>query len=233
MLMPLTVVLAELSALSVAVPVTDWFAAFAERVVGGLDVFTPDRASVGVNETVTSVLFHPLAFAAGVRVPMMPGAVLSSLTCTEPVPVLPTLSVTVVVRVTIPSLVTVSDEGVSVFTPEPPESLPVQVTFTFARFQPAALGAGLKVAEAVGAVLSSTYDALAASVWPLQPLPLLPLPTVMFAVCRPLPLPAVTGGNEYGLEPVVIRPVTAPVELTHLVLSSVVTVRVSAAPCLA
>src|SRR4029079_3542657 len=77
MLIPLTVVLAVLSALSVTVPVTDWFAPLVLNVVGADEVLTPEVASLGANETVTSVLFQPFAFAAGVREPVMVGAVLS------------------------------------------------------------------------------------------------------------------------------------------------------------
>jgi hypothetical protein len=71
-----------LSALSTAVPVTDWFAALVVSVVGTEEVLIPEVASLAVNETVTSVLFQPFAFAAGVREPVMVGAVLSSFTTT-------------------------------------------------------------------------------------------------------------------------------------------------------
>jgi hypothetical protein len=155
MLMPLTVALAVLSALSLTVPVTDWFAALLVNVVGADELFTPDVASLGANETVTSVLFHPFTLAAGVREPVMLGAVLSSFTVTGAlVAVLPTLSVTNVVLVTVPSVVTVSVAGATDLTPEPPVSAPVQVIVASPLFQPAPFGAGLRAPVAVGAVLS-------------------------------------------------------------------------------
>jgi hypothetical protein len=199
MLMPPTVVLAALSALSVTEPVTDWFARLVVSVVGAEEDLTPDVASPGVKETVTSVLFQPFAFAAGVREPMIVGAVLSSLTTTEPVPVFPTLSVTVVDLVTVPSVVTVSADGETVLTPEPPASAPVQVTVTSDLFQPAPFGAGLNAPVAVGAVLSSVY---AADWMPNVSPPLathLPLPLKFFQafvvyVTTPFPEPAVSQG---------------------------------------
>src|SRR6478735_9575028 len=101
MLMPLTVVLVELSALSTAVPVTDWFAPLVETTTGETGcVLMPERPSLAVKVTVTSVLFQPLALAVGVRDPVIVGVLLSSLTVADPVPEFPRLSVTVVVRVT-------------------------------------------------------------------------------------------------------------------------------------
>ena len=155
MLTPLTVAVELLSALSTAVPVTDWFAAFAVSVVAALDVLMPDVASLDENETVTSELFQPLEFGAGVREPAIVGAVLSSLTWIDAVAVLPTLSVTRVFLVTVPSVVTESLPGDTLLTPEPPTSLPVQVIDTFDLFQPAPFGAGAATPEAVGAVLSN------------------------------------------------------------------------------
>src|SRR4051794_18425659 len=73
MLMPLTVVLEELSALSVTVPVTDWFAPLLPKTTGAVEDFTPDVASVGVKLTVTGLLFHPFPLAAGVRDPRIVG----------------------------------------------------------------------------------------------------------------------------------------------------------------
>ena len=145
MLMPETVVLAVLSALSVTVPVTDWLAPLPVRVVGAVALFTPEVASAGVNDTVTSVLFQPLALAAGVREPPMVGAVLSRLTGTGAlVALLPTLSVTVVVRVTVPSVVTVALAGLRVLTPEPAVVVARPVTVTSDLFQLAPFGVGLR-----------------------------------------------------------------------------------------
>ncbi|WP_157623267.1 hypothetical protein [Terrabacter sp. Root181] len=231
MLIPLTVVVAVLSALSVAVPVTDWSATLPLSVVGAEEDLTPDVASLGVKVTVTSVLFQPLAFAAGVREPAMIGALLSSLTWTEPVPVLVTLSVTAVVLVTMPSAVTVSVVGVTVLTPEP-ASVPTHVTETSDLFQPAAFGTGTSVAVAVGTVLSRTYEALPLLTPPLQEFALLPLPTVRLAVWSPSPAPDWVAKTK-GLDPLVCLPVIVPVTSTHFVWLSALTVSVNAAPCLA
>ena len=214
-------------------PVTDWLAALAVSVVGPEEDLSPDVASLGVKETVTSVLFQPLVFAAGVRLPVMVGAVLSRFTVTEPEPVLPTLSVTVVVLVTaVPSVVTESVAGETVFTPEPPVSEPDHVTVTLDLFHPAALGAGVRTPVAVGASLSSVKFAVVVLVAPLQPAELFPFPTVMVAVCSPFPGPAVVLKMN-GLEPDVFLAVIAPVTSTHFVFGSVLTVRVSAAPLFA
>src|SRR5205823_1538007 len=91
MLIPLTVVLAELSALSETVPVRDWFApsvptvavaaTLAASVVngpltGGCAV-TPEPESVATQLTVTPGLFHPATFGAGLTVGVRTGPVLS------------------------------------------------------------------------------------------------------------------------------------------------------------
>src|SRR6266511_505446 len=81
-----TVAVAELSALSTAVPVTDWFAPLAVFVVGPLHDLMPETLSEQVKLTVTSVLFQPFAFAAGLREPVTVGVCLSSLIVTDPVP---------------------------------------------------------------------------------------------------------------------------------------------------
>jgi hypothetical protein len=77
MLMPDTVALALLPALSVAVPVTDWFAPSIDSVVGALQLATPESASVHVKLTVTSVLFQPAALPAGSASPMIVGGTIS------------------------------------------------------------------------------------------------------------------------------------------------------------
>src|SRR5438093_13241999 len=78
-LMPLTVALVELPALSVAVPVADCAAASPLSVTGGVQVAIPDCASAHVKVTTTSVLFQPAALAAGSRAPEIVGAVVSSI----------------------------------------------------------------------------------------------------------------------------------------------------------
>jgi hypothetical protein len=121
-----------LSALSVAVPVRDWLAPSVDTVEPAAQLLTPDGVSEQLNETATSVLFQPFAFAAGVRDPVIVGADVSSLTVTAPVPTLPTASVAVAVLVT-PAVgvsvvwVTVAGVGPEA-TPDPPVSVAAQVT---------------------------------------------------------------------------------------------------------
>src|SRR6266498_3384282 len=84
MLMPLTVAVFVLSALSVAVPLTDWFVPSLESVVefeaGEVPSATqlarpeaPVPVSEHRNVTVTSVLFQPYAFAEGLADPEIDG----------------------------------------------------------------------------------------------------------------------------------------------------------------
>src|SRR2546423_1276503 len=88
MLMSVTVTAsAPLPALSVQPPVfvTDWCAPSADTVEPStVSLASPDKASAHVNETVTSTLFEPNAWAAGVRLRVIRGFVLSML---MPVPV--------------------------------------------------------------------------------------------------------------------------------------------------
>ncbi len=161
-LMPLTELLAVLSALSTAAPDTDWFAPSVESrtLPPPVQLLMPDSASEQVSVTVTLLLFQPAELAAGAHVPPMVGAVLSSLTVTEPLPLLPNLSVAVAVLM-MPAVFTstVSVAGVGpVPTPEP-ASVADQVTPTVALFQAAALGSGDKAAVTIGPVLSRIYDA--------------------------------------------------------------------------
>src|SRR5688572_20864003 len=65
MFKPLTVVLAEFPASSTAFPLADCPAPSPVRVVFGPQDATPERLSLHVNETVTSVLFQPFVFASG------------------------------------------------------------------------------------------------------------------------------------------------------------------------
>jgi hypothetical protein len=124
--------------------------------VGGLPAANPERPSVQAKLTVTFVLFQPNEFAAGVRLPVILGPVLSML-----IPVLVTGSLTfpaTSVQVPgpadcpAPSVVNVI-AAVQVAMPDKP-SVPLKVTVTFVLFQPAAFGAGDCAADAVGAVLS-------------------------------------------------------------------------------
>src|SRR3954463_3620056 len=70
----------ELPALSVAVPDTGWPAPSVPTVRWGVQLATPEPSSPQVNVTVTSVLFHPDAFASGDCDTVIDGAVLSILT---------------------------------------------------------------------------------------------------------------------------------------------------------
>jgi hypothetical protein len=172
MLMPATVAEALLSALSVALPVTDWLAAEVDNVVGPLQLLMPDGLSLQVKDTVTSVLFQPLAFAAGLRLPVMVGPPLSSFTVTDPFPTFPNLSVAAEVSVTPNAVVFAFSDWVAgvgpLATPEP-ASVALQVMDTLELFQPAAFGAGDSAAVTVGPVLSRTKDALCGLCdWPVQ-----------------------------------------------------------------
>src|SRR3954452_11607253 len=105
-LIGLTVVDDELSALSTAVAVMDWFAASVETVVvpPPVQLLMPERASEHAMLIVTSPLFQPLALGCGLRDALIVGVVLSSLTVTEPEPRLPRWSVAVAVFVSPPVL---------------------------------------------------------------------------------------------------------------------------------
>jgi hypothetical protein len=157
-LIPLTVVVALLLALSTAVPVTDWFAALVESVVEPVQLLMPEIVSEHVKATVTSELFQPNAFAAGLRLPVIVGVILSSFTVTEPVPALPRRSVAEDVFVT-PVVFDDCESPAGVgplATPEPPPSFADHVIATLLLFHPAAFGAGESAAVTAGPVLSRT-----------------------------------------------------------------------------
>jgi hypothetical protein len=108
-----------------------------------------------VNDTVTSVLFQPLEFAAGLRLPDTAGAALSSLTVTCPVPELPTRSVAVDVLV-MPEVLADCESvaGVGPDATPDPESVAAHVMVALELFHPAAFASGDSVAVTVGPVLS-------------------------------------------------------------------------------
>src|SRR5437667_181253 len=165
-LMPLTVEeSAALPALSTQLPVlvTEAFCTSAVNVCPAtVLVSSPDStapASAQVKFTVTSVLFQPLALAAGVRPPTIAGLVLSIFTVTLAIAlVLPALSVHVpltsvplvsavrplpVVQLSIPLLIV------------PASPLSLKVTATSVLFQPLTLAAGaLTAVGGLGGVLS-------------------------------------------------------------------------------
>ena len=104
-LMPLCVFDAELPALSVQVPIELKAAPSAVKVWLTVGLTAPDVASEQFQLTVTSVLFQPLAFAAGVReTKLIVGLVASRLTVTLCIEVPPVL---VAVQVKVMPLVSV------------------------------------------------------------------------------------------------------------------------------
>src|SRR5438552_15444864 len=94
MLIPVTVAVALVPAWLTAVPGTVCPVPSAVTVVGLGQVAMPDCASAQVKVTVTLLLFQPLPFAA-VRTAVINGLVLSMLTVTVAVVVLPARSVAV------------------------------------------------------------------------------------------------------------------------------------------
>src|SRR3954471_7878280 len=84
MLIPDTVLLAVLLARSVAVSVTDWFAAEADSTESaGHDPAMPVWSSPQVQWTVTALLYQPLPFGGVVGAPVIVGLMLSTLTATD------------------------------------------------------------------------------------------------------------------------------------------------------
>src|SRR5215212_9913487 len=233
MLMPLTVVVAGLSALSIADPATDWPAALVLSVTGGLQTLMPAGASEQVKPAVTSVLFQPFAFAAGERLPTMVGAFLSSRTVTEPLPAFPRRSVAVAVLVT-PEVVAVCESvaGVGPLATPEPASLADHATETLELFQPAALGVGESAAVTTGPALSRIYDAGCGFCdWPVQLLALKLGEAAALTACTPLPAPAVKMNVQDDFAVLLVcMAVCAPVIWTHFVSLEVVTVSVKAPP---
>src|SRR5947199_255352 len=158
MLMPDTVALATLPAMSVPVRVTDWFAPLALRVTSSGHTATPDRPSEQVKCTVTGPTYQPLPpLVPLMMAPLMLGAVLSSLIVTESVPRLPAVSfaepLTTVPLVLVSVLTVTSGVMVLGSTPDPGSvSLASKCTVTLLLFQPAALAGGVTGCGAAGAV---------------------------------------------------------------------------------
>src|SRR5919106_4704326 len=155
------VVAASLSALSTAAALTSWSAPSESStfVPPPVQLLMPESASAQLRPTVTFVLFQPWAFAAGLRVAVISGSPLSSLTVTAPEALLPSRSAAVAVRVTPPTGVFEMIESVAGVGPEPtpePASVAVHAIDTFALFQPAALAAGERAPVTTGPVLSMT-----------------------------------------------------------------------------
>src|SRR5438034_2827369 len=173
MLMPATVALARLPAMSVAVRVSDWFAPLPVRVTSSGQTARPDRASEQVKCTVTGPTYQPLLpLVPLMMAPLIMGAVLSSLIVTESVPRLPAVSLAeplTTVPLVLVSVLTVTS-GVMLLgsTPDPGSvSLASKCTVTLLLFQSAALAAGVSVWVSVGPMLSyASVILLAGSVWP-------------------------------------------------------------------
>ena len=80
MLIPLCVSVAVLPAWSSQVPVADWFKPSVEIVSSTVDVTTPEPLSLHDHVTVTSLLFQPFPFAAGLLLKnVMRGSVVSTI----------------------------------------------------------------------------------------------------------------------------------------------------------
>jgi len=152
-LTPLKVVVRELSAMSVAVPVVDWFAPSLVNVCEPGHVATPESASEHAHDKLTGALYHPFALAGGTT-PLIDGGVLSTSSVRDAVAELPALS-SAVPEMTwpAPSVVTLTG-AVHDATPDV-ESAHVKVTVASVLFQPFAFGAGDCDTEIDGAVLSS------------------------------------------------------------------------------
>ncbi len=158
MLIPLTMQLALLPALSIAVPVTDWLAPSVPTAVDGVTEATPERLSLAAKLTITLALFQPLVLGSGLREPVIVGGVLSILNeDVVEVVLLPALSVTVTVLVTAePSAVNTMELADELVLAMPDRlSLVVKGTETSVLFQPSVLGDGVAVPkDSVGGVLS-------------------------------------------------------------------------------
>src|SRR4051794_10035750 len=138
--------------MSDALPVTDWFAPW-PSVVGLLHVARPDSASEQVNDTATGTRNQLLAFGVALSEPVIVGGVLSRLTTVDTDEALPALSLADPDTLcAAPSVVTVC--GAEQVAMPDSESLHVNVTVTFVRFQPAPFGTGDSAAVIVGPVLS-------------------------------------------------------------------------------
>ena len=89
MLIPPTVAVSLLPALSTAVPVADWPAPSLLSVSSDAQEATPERLSSQLYETVTGPLFQPNALASGDADPLIVGFVASRLILTSTGPVVP------------------------------------------------------------------------------------------------------------------------------------------------
>src|SRR4051794_40410236 len=160
MLIPDTEAVPTLSALSLADPSTDCAAPLLDRVTSSWQEARPDSASAQVKWAFTGLTYQPfLPTVPLVTAPLMLGLVLSSLTVTESLPVLPAVSLAEPLTTTPPVLVSVlttwSGVTLPAATPEPGSvSLASKCTVTSLLFQSAAFAFGFTVWVTDGAMLS-------------------------------------------------------------------------------
>src|SRR3954466_15699507 len=114
----------------------------------------PEPSSVQLNDTVTSVLFQPAPFAAGVCAPTIVGALVSMRTTIEVVALLPAGSLREPATVATPSAVTCTLSGHAPVAKPDSASVHVKCTVTGPLFQPFAFGSVSSDALIVGAVWS-------------------------------------------------------------------------------
>src|SRR6266540_3957414 len=155
MLMPDTLAVALLPALSVAVPDAEFVPLLLSVTASG-QVAIPDRLSPQVKWTFTGPVYQPLLPTVPLTIdPVMLGAVLSSLTVTLSVPTLPAVSVAEPSTSWPAVSVETVTGAVTLATPDPASSsLAVNVTVVSLLFQPFAFAVGLSVCVTVGAMLS-------------------------------------------------------------------------------
>src|SRR3954447_19787473 len=158
MLIPETEAVPTLSARSLAEPVADCAGPLVDSVTSSWQEASPDSASEQVKWAFTGLTYQPfLPSVPLMTAPVMDGLVLSRLTVTESVPVLPAVSLAEPLT-TVPLasvLTTWSGVTLPTTTPEPGSvSLASKCTVTSLLFQSDAFPFGLTVWVTVGAMLS-------------------------------------------------------------------------------
>src|SRR3954453_15046370 len=173
MLIPETLPVPTLSATSFAEPLADCAAPLLDTVTSSWQEARPERTSGQGKWTLTGPTYQPLLPMVPVTMdPLMVGLVLSSLTVTESVPVLPAVSLaeplTTRPVVLVSVLITWSGVTLPTATPEPGSvSLASKCTVTSLLFQSDAFAFGFTVWVTVGAMLSYLSVAvLAGSTFP-------------------------------------------------------------------
>ena len=170
-MLSVAVAVAPLPARSVAAPLTFWSPPSVVAVTGGGQATTPESASLQAKLTVTSPEFQPLALAAGNREAISEGDVLSTLSVTLAVAVLPAWSLAVpVMTCSAPSVSTQRAPGHEAI--PLPASEQTKTTVTPASYHPAGLGDRSTDAWMVGAMPSwntPTVTGGLARPWPPDP----------------------------------------------------------------